>query len=137
MFASVSNDVLKPHFGTFVAVVDCLCTKAMMDEAMSYEEQLEKKAIVYRSQQYNDTIRLLRQIIADANHGIQGNRDGLSTATRAGLVSRWLARYPWGGRDQSERDKRIVRNPREHRGNTDIHINRSSATEWKAQVVML
>lgn len=105
-FTTVSNDILKPHYGTFVAVVDCLCTKSMTEEAVKYEEQQRKGVTYYRSQHYDDTLQLLRRIIGDANKGIIGSRQGLSVAIRAGLISRWLAKYPWGGLDTCK-DERI------------------------------
>lgn len=81
----------------------------MTDEAVTYEEQQRKGVTYYRSQHYDDTLRLLRQIIGDANEGIIGSRQGLSFAIRAGVVSRWLAKYPWGGLDTSEDERREAR----------------------------
>lgn len=104
----MSKHVLKPYYGTFVAVVDCLCTDSMTDEALCYEE-LRKSTEIYRSQPFNNTLQLLIQIILDANEGIRDSRYGLSVALRAGVISRWLAKYPWGGQDADEGERRRVR----------------------------
>ena len=108
----VSSDVLKPHYGTFRAVVDCLCTGRMMKEAISYEEELQKGTTFYRSQHYDDTLRLLRQIISVFNikkDWSDDSREGLAMAMRAGVIERWLAEYPWGGVDKSPKEKLKVR----------------------------
>ena len=80
----------------------------MLSEAEKYEEQLRKGGTCYRSQHYYDTLRLLRQIIADTDHGIEFSRQGLKTAIRAGIIARWLANYPWGGINRSHKEKREV-----------------------------
>lgn len=91
-----------------MAVVDCLCTESMLSEAESYEEQQRKGGTCYRSQHYYDTLRLLRQIIADTDHGTDFSRKGLETAIRAGIIARWLSKYPWGGINRSQEEKREV-----------------------------
>ncbi|KAG7006022.1 origin recognition complex subunit 3 [Physcia stellaris] len=119
LHTKVSSDVLKPHYGTFRAVVDCLCTGRMMEEAMSYEEELQKGTTFYRSQHYDDTLRLLRQIISVFNKDWSDTREGLATAMRAGLIDRWLAEYPWGGVDKSPLKRRKVFKSRVEEANGD------------------
>ena len=80
-----------------------------MKEAMSYEEELQKGTTFYRSQHYDDTLRLLRQIISVFNKDWSDTREGLATAMRAGLIDRWLAEYPWGGVDKSPLKRLKVR----------------------------
>ena len=75
----------------------------MLTEAENYEEQQRKGGTCYRSQHYYDTLRLLRQIIADTDH-----RRGLENAIRAGIIARWLSKYPWGGINRSQEEKRKV-----------------------------
>lgn len=79
-----------------------------MKEAASYEEQLKSGGTCYRSQHYDDTLRLLRQLVADCDK-YPGSRQGLMEATRAGIIKRWLANYPWGGWTRSEKERRDVR----------------------------
>lgn len=79
---------------------------------MSYEEELQKGVTFYRSQHYDDTLRLLRRIISDVDKDYAdtyNTREGLAIAIRAGIIDRWLAEYPWGGRDKSPKEKLQVR----------------------------
>ena len=81
----------------------------MRHEALYYEEQLRKGVEFYRSQPFNNTLHLLSTIMLDANVGVRDTRHGLLVALRAGLISRWLAKYPWGGLDTNEDERRKVR----------------------------
>ena len=109
MFALVSKDVLRPYYGTFVAVVDCLCTKSMSHEELSYEEQRRNGVELNSYLSFYNTLQLLSRIMSDANEGIEDYRHGLFTALRAGVISRWLAKYPWGGLDTNTDERRGVR----------------------------
>ena len=82
----------------------------MFSEAENYEEQRRKGITCYRSQHYSDTLRLLGQIMADTEHGdgVLSSRRGMEIAIRAGIVARWVSKYPWGGINRSQEDKRKV-----------------------------
>ncbi|KAL8796732.1 MAG: hypothetical protein Q9195_001122 [Heterodermia aff. obscurata] len=106
----------------------------MLSEAENYEEQQRKGGTCYRSQHYYDTLRLLRQIIADTDHGIHNSRQGLETAIRAGIIARWLSKYPWGGKNRSQEEKRKVFKARLDVAPDDIltqWIIRELATDFK------
>ena len=62
----------------------------MQAEALEFESKVASDIPIYRTPHYYDALRLLRQIIIDAD-------DGIREAIRAGLVSEWLVNYPWQG----------------------------------------
>lgn len=62
----------------------------MQAEAAEFESKIAAGVSIYRSSHYNHALRLLRQIVLDSENGI-------CEAIRAGLVSDWLAKYPWQG----------------------------------------
>ena len=84
----VDDQVLKPTFAIFKAVIKCLCTSKMNREAEHFEKVIKTGACFYRSQHYNDALRLLRRIVLDSENGLR-------EALRAGLVTDWLMHYPW------------------------------------------
>lgn len=99
----VEDQVVKPNFSIFKAIICCLCTTKMNEEARMYEEErMKRNECYYRTQHYNDALRLLR-LIMNIPHGIK-------EALRAGLVSDWLANYPWY-RDGDSKNVLEVRQP--------------------------
>ena len=96
----VDDQVLKPTFAIFKAVINCLCTPRMNDEARVFEETIKDGTCFYRSQHYNDALRLLRRIMVDAE-------DGVRESLRAGLVSDWLVNYPWHGAGAADSPKEV------------------------------
>ena len=80
---------------TFTAIIDCLC--GLLPEAYSAERGSASDS-TYRSQPERDALNILKEIILYSSQN----------AARAGLVSRWLTNYPFGGPDASLSRKREV-----------------------------
>ena len=75
---------------TYKAIVDCLCN--LLPEA----HLAEKKDFFSRTQPERDALYFLLHILSF----------DVAKALEAGVISRWLARYPFGGADASKYKKR-------------------------------
>ena len=77
-------------YSTYKAIVDCLCN--LLPEA----HLAEKKDFSFRTQPERDALYFLYHILSF----------DVAKALEAGVISRWLARYPFGGADASKYKKR-------------------------------
>ena len=76
---------------TYKAIVDCLCN-------LLPESQTAEKTSAFRTQPERDAVYVLGHILVF----------DVPTALEAGVISRWLARYPFGGPDASKYKKYII-----------------------------
>lgn len=74
---------------TYKAVVDCLCN-------LLPESQTAEKKSAFRSQPERDALYVVHHILGF----------DVPKALEAGVISRWLARYPFGGTDGSKYEKK-------------------------------
>lgn len=81
---------------TYKAIVECLCN--LLPEARTAE-----KGSTFRKQPERDALHVLDLVLGF-------DRGDVSKAIEAGVISKWLARYPFGGPDASiYKKKRTVR----------------------------
>ena len=77
------------RYSTYKAIVDCLCN--LLPEARAAE-----KASAFRKQPERDALYVLNIILAV----------DVFDAIKAGVISKWLVRYPFGGPDASRYKKK-------------------------------
>ena len=82
---------------TFKALIDCLCN--LIPEACTAEATKS-----YHSQAERDSISILVYILTEYDTG----EVRVTEALQAGLVSRWLANFPFGGPDASTARKKEI-----------------------------
>ena len=87
---------------TYKAIVECLCN--LLPEARTAEE-----VTILRKQPERDALDVLHLVLGF-------HRGDFAKAIEAGVISKWLARYPFGGPDASRLKKKriireIIRNP--------------------------
>lgn len=87
---------------TYKAIVECLCN--LLPEARNAE-----KDSAFRKQPERDALHVLDLVLGF-------DRGDVAKAIEAGVISKWLARYPFGGPDASRYKKKktimeILRNP--------------------------
>ena len=76
---------------TYKAIVDCLCN--LLPEA-----RIAEKDPAYRTQPERDALYFLDQIFLFDR----------AKALEAGVISRWLTQYPFGGTDTSKHKKKTI-----------------------------
>ena len=84
------------NHATYKALVDCLCR--FLDNESAHPVTRQDTNYTFRPQAEKTAMQLLYQLC----------RYKLGEAYRAGFVSRWLARYPFGGLHSSESQKREI-----------------------------
>ena len=79
------------RLSTYKAIVDCLCN--LLPEAQAAE-----KDSTFRTQPERNAIYVLHHILGF----------GVPKALEAGVISRWLTQYPFGGPDASKYKKKKI-----------------------------
>ena len=84
------------HYSTFQALIDCLCNlleATRLQPVTKFDTTLE-----YRTQPERDALTILNRTMYHK----------VPDVLRAGVVSRWLSKYPFGGCNSTESTKREV-----------------------------
>ena len=89
VFGSRQAEIVICRHSTYKAIVDCLCN--LLPEA-----QIAEKDPTFRTQPERNALYLIHQIVSM----------DVAKALEAGVISRWLAQYPFGGLNASTYNKK-------------------------------